>query len=273
MTNSLLLFLALALVRAQKPTPLAILPLGDSITYGCGDNCSSVCTAALPCSDCLRNRSGYTPCAPCSSGYRLALWRTLSDAGRYAPEMVGPLSQGPAGAPAGALSHAGWPGIRISGESSANHTTGLVQVAAQWAPFAARAHAVLLHIGTNDVLQNGYTSADAAARDMGGQLAALLAAIRAAAPKARVYVASVISLAPTPAFRALNAQLVAFNAAIPFIVEGFVAGGGNAVFVDMARSSPTCSTEDSCCPGGIHPTVLGYEAIASVWAEALVALQ
>ena len=265
---SITLCLFLPLVRAQKPTPLVILPLGDSITYGCGDNCSSACTAALPCSDCLRNRSGYTPCAPCSSGYRLPLWRKLSAAGRFAPEMVGPLSQGPANAPKSALSHAGWPGIRISGESSVNHTMGLVQAAAQWAPSAARANAVLLHIGTNNVLQNEYTSADAAARDMGGQLAALLAAI-GAATRARIYVASVISLAPTPAFSKLNAQIDAFNAAVPYVVEGFVAGGGNAVFVDLASSSPTCSAQGTCCPGGIHPTVVGYDAIASVWADAL----
>ena len=97
-----------------------VLPLGDSITYGCGDNCTSSCSAALPCVDCLQNGS-YTPCAPCSSGYRLPLYRMLLEPTAGAShsrqlEFVGPLSTGPPAAPAAAKKHGGWPGIRISGQ-------------------------------------------------------------------------------------------------------------------------------------------------------------
>ena len=124
------------------PAALKILPLGDSITYGCGDNCSSYCSAELPCTDCLRNGS-YTPCARCSSGYRLPLWTSLAATGKVLPTMIGPLSEGPEGAPPTAVAHAGWPGIQISGAMSPGHTEGLVQAAAMWGPFAAKADAIL----------------------------------------------------------------------------------------------------------------------------------
>ena len=273
MTQHLFLLLvpAILAVAAQKKTPLVILPLGDSITYGCGDNCTSPCSAALPCTDCLINKS-YTPCAPCSTGYRLPLFKQLAAAGsRFAPTFVGPLSEGPTGAPAAALAHGGWPGIRISGQASSNHTAGLVQVVNEWGKFAKKADAILLHIGTNDVLQNGYASAEVAAEDMIGQLAALLAVIQSVAPHARIYVASVILLAPTPEHAQWNAQLTAFNAAIPFMLEGFVARGGDAIFVDMARGAAPCSSIPyGCCTGGgIHPSVVGYDAMARVWYDAV----
>ena len=55
------------------------------------------------------------------------------------------------------------------------------------------------------------------------------------------------------------------------VVAGFVAAGGLATFVDMAaESAGTCAKEGSCCPGGIHPTVVGYEGMAEVWSKALV---
>ena len=72
-----------------------------------------------------------------------------------------------------------------------------MQAVALWAPFAAKADAILLHIGTNDLLQNNYPTAAVAAADMAGQLAELLAVIRAEAPRATAYVASIISLAPS----------------------------------------------------------------------------
>ena len=181
-TAMLLLLLPLAVLGAtpvhDAPTelgpnvtgavPLKVMPLGDSITYGCGDNCSSLCTPTLPCADCLTNGS-YTPCALCSSGYRLPLWRRLTTAS-IDPIMVGPLTGGPADAPLTATHHAGWPGIRISGTASPDHTMGLVQAAdivGGWGVFAAQSEVILLHIGTNDILQNEYANASAAAADMG----------------------------------------------------------------------------------------------------------
>ena len=75
---------------------------------------------------------------------------------------------------------------------------------------------------------------------------------------------------PSPEHAQWNAQLAAFNAAIPFLLEGFVAGGGNAVYVDMAQAAAPCGLAGGCCPGGgVHPTVVGYDAMARVWADAL----
>ena len=83
--------------------------------------------------------------------------------------------------------------------------------------------------------------------------------------------ASVISLAPGR-YAAFNQQVAAFNGALPYVLEGFVAGGGRAVFVDMAgESKGTCGAAGECCPGGVHPTVAGYAAMAAVWERALLA--
>ena len=50
-----------------------------------------------------------------------------------------------------------------------------------------------------------------------------------------------------------------------------MAAGGLATFVDMAtESAGTCAAAGSCCPAGIHPTVVGYDAMAEVWSEALL---
>ena len=185
--------------------------------------------------------------------------------------MVGPLSEGPEGAPEVAVQHAGWPGIRISGSASPNHTEGLVQAAQLWGPFATKANAILLHIGTNDILQNEYSNSSVAAADMAAQLAVLLAQIYQLAPQATVYVASIISFAATEEYAAFNEQVAAFNELIPVVVKGYISGGGKARFVDMARrSSMTCNAPGYCCPAGIHPTVRGYSDMASVWQAALI---
>ena len=63
-----------------------------------------------------------------------------------------------------------------------------------------------LHIGTNDLLQNGYPTAAAAAADMIGQMAELLAVIKSVAPRTTVYVASIISFAAGAEHAVLNEQ-------------------------------------------------------------------
>ena len=86
--------------------------------------------------------------------------------------------------------------------------------------YAAKADVVLLHIGTNDILQNTYASPQAAADDMAGQMAELLEVVRSFNPGARIYVASLISFSPTSEHAAFNSQVAAYNSVLPFVLEG-----------------------------------------------------
>jgi lysophospholipase L1-like esterase len=141
-----------------------------------------------------------------------------------------------------------------------------VQVANEWGPFAAKAHAVTLHIGTNDILQGNFSDGAAALADMGPKLEGLLMQIQALAPAAHVYVASIIHFSNATGLAALNEQVAAYNAAIPGIVQKFK----SASFVNMAGDSDLCEAHGGCCPGGVHPTVVGYDRMAKVWHRAVL---
>ena len=83
-----MLFLAslLFLPLCWADSTTAILPLGDSITFGCGDSCVGVAggwNCDLP--------PYTTPCSACSGGYRQFLWRMLqksASAGRLGSKPV-----------------------------------------------------------------------------------------------------------------------------------------------------------------------------------------
>ena len=90
--------------------PLRILPLGDSLTYGCGDQCDPLANCTHPGAyrhdlisllgkDGLKGShyhpgqsSGYgeVPCSRCSGGYRGALLKLLTAAGQDV-ELIGNL--------------------------------------------------------------------------------------------------------------------------------------------------------------------------------------
>ena len=67
MLLAVLLLASVTTAAAARP-PLRVLPLGDSITFGCGDECSRDC-----------RRPPFTlPCSKCSAGYRAKLWKLLN---------------------------------------------------------------------------------------------------------------------------------------------------------------------------------------------------
>src|SRR5690349_22607851 len=109
-------------------------------------------------------------------GYRIGLWQRMATAG-YRVDLVGSQFNGPAAL--GDHDHEGHPGWRID-QIDANITGWLRTTTPR---------TVLLHIGTNDILQN-YNVAGAPAR-----LSGLLDRIKAAAPSADVFVATLIPLA------------------------------------------------------------------------------
>ncbi|WP_236028199.1 AbfB domain-containing protein [Paractinoplanes lichenicola] len=174
-------------------------------------------------------------------GYRIALWRTLTGAG-HRVDFTGSQANGPADLPD--RDHEGHSGWRIDQVHA--QATGWVTAAAP--------RSVLLHLGTNDIVQN-YDLPNAPAR-----LAALIDRIRAAAPNADVFVSSIVPLSDP----AREAAATAYNAALPGIVR---AKGAKVHFVDLHAALTTAQLAD-----GVHPTREGYDRMAAGWASALASV-
>jgi len=174
-------------------------------------------------------------------GYRIGLWQRLVS-GRYTVDFVGSQFNGPAAL--GDHDHQGHPGWRID-QIDANITN--------WAR-TYNPRTVLLHIGTNDILQN-YNVAGAPQR-----LSTLIDRITATVPNADVFVATIIPL--SSANQAAAART--FNAAIPGIVQNKVNSGKRVHLVDMYSKLTTSDLID-----GIHPTAGGYDKMAAAWYAAL----
>ncbi|MFB9235699.1 lectin [Plantactinospora siamensis] len=177
-------------------------------------------------------------------GYRIGLWQRLAN-GRYTIDFVGSQYNGPSSL--GDHDHEGHPGWRID-QIDANITGWLNTY---------QPHTVLLHIGTNDILQN-YNVSTAPNR-----LSTLIDHITGTAPTAEVFVAQIIPLANSGQESAVRT----FNAAIPGIVQSKVNAGKHVHLVDMHSALTTADLTD-----GIHPTATGYDKMAAVWYGALQAV-
>jgi lysophospholipase L1-like esterase len=152
---------------------LTVLPLGDSITFGCGSD------AAPP--------DWFACCPSTSGGYRAPLWAALNGSGINASVlMVGTESDGPDWVPVEQRAHEGHPGWTISG------IHGLRSIWQKLAPSV-----VLLKAGTNDVGQ-GHSNAS-----MASDMEALLKDLRADLPAGRVFMTSILNLpdSQNPGFR------------------------------------------------------------------------
>ncbi|QFZ20924.1 RICIN domain-containing protein [Saccharothrix syringae] len=177
-------------------------------------------------------------------GYRIGLWQRFG-AGNYRVDFVGSQFNGPASL--GDHDHQGHPGWRID-QIDANVTTWLRNT---------NPRTVLLHIGTNDILQN-YNVANAPAR-----LSALVDRITATVPNADVFVATIIPLANS----GQEAAARNFNATIPGMVQSKVNAGKRVRLVDMHAALTTADLID-----GVHPTATGYDKMAATWYAALRAV-
>jgi lysophospholipase L1-like esterase len=174
-------------------------------------------------------------------GYRIGLWQRFGANG-YRVDFVGSQFNGPASL--GDHDHEGHPGWRID-QIDAN-IIGWLQT---FTP-----HTVLLHIGTNDVLQNFNLSGAP------GRLSTLIDHITNTAPMAEVFVAQIIPLANA----GQDAAARTFNAAIPGIVQSKVNAGKHVHLVDMHSALTTADLID-----GVHPTATGYDKMAATWFTAL----
>ena len=249
---------ALACALASSLPILKVLPLGDSLTFGCGSD------AAPP--------DWYACCTSVSGGYRAPLWAALNGSAINASvTMVGTEKNGPAWLPAAGAQHEGHPGWTIS------QIKGLESTWVKLAP-----DVVLLMAGTNDVGQ-GHSNASMAA-----DLDALLGALNASLPEARVYVASIFLL-PDSARPDFESTIRFYNAqTVPQAAAKY-----GATFVDIAGATGMCFGPESplvnlcavcngpcggynpssCPPLGYsycHPTAAGYSLVGGVWAAALL---
>jgi lysophospholipase L1-like esterase len=102
---------------ALAQTPVRIMPLGDSITYGSGGT---------------------------GGGYRVYLYTALTNAG-YTVDYVGTVTGNPAAGLGAEIQHEGHGGWRIT-----NPSNGLYDYIHGWFESIDDPHVILLHIGTND---------------------------------------------------------------------------------------------------------------------------
>jgi lysophospholipase L1-like esterase len=174
-------------------------------------------------------------------GYRIGLWQRVSGAG-YRVDFVGSQFNGPASL--GDHDHQGHPGWRID-QIDANIVGWLRNTTPR---------TVLLHIGTNDILQNSNVNGAP------GRLSSLVDHITATVPNADVFVATIIPLANS----GQEAAARTFNATIPAMVQSKVNAGKRVHLVDMHAALTTADLID-----GIHPTANGYDKMAATWYSAL----
>eukprot|EP00937_MAST-01D_sp_MAST-1D-sp2_P000157 g157.t1 len=242
-----LLFVVVDAVVLPCANATRVLALGDSITFGCGDQCD-------PAKNCMTRGRKPAPCSNCSAGYRGPLWRALEAGGAGDPRgwaFVGTQSNGDFGAPR----HEGHPGWTIP---------QLRAILPAWA--ATAPHVVLLHAGTNDL--GGFVKPVASAIDAAARMRDLLNATFAALPRVRVLLASIIGTADYYG----GAKHAAFNSLLPALAREFSAAGHAVQFVDMAAQSGLgsgCDMGAQCCPARIHPNDAGYSSMARVWLGAL----
>ncbi|BAL89345.1 putative GDSL-like lipase/acylhydrolase [Actinoplanes missouriensis 431] len=172
---------------------------------------------------------------PGKDGYRLALQRALERAGERV-DYVGSQK----GGTDGDIDHEGHGGWTI--DQLAEQTTGWVTT--------YRPDVVLLHAGTNNITLGEEPSAVA------GKLSALIDQVRAAAPAARVYVATIVGTTV--------ASEVAANRAYNALIPGVVAGKGALVRLVDQSAVDGLSIYDRH-----HPNAYGYARMAYAWYEGL----
>ncbi len=214
-------------------SPCKILPFGDSITWGVGDEGNG--------------------------GYRGPLFASVVAAGQKIT-FTGSHSNGPntvSGQPFPRRNegHSGW-GISRTTPFSGNNAgiTTRIPTPAFSMNSGGTPNIVLLHIGTND--QGSYTAAQ-----MAGDLSGLLDKLITHAPDAYIVVAQIIPLGYGD-----NAVIKAYNQALPGIVQERANAGKHVALVDMFTGFNAATMLD---PDRVHPNRNGYAFMAARWYEAI----
>lgn len=193
--------------------PCKILPLGDSITDGIGF----------------------------AGGYRVELFHKAHADGKNVT-FVGGSMNGPATVdgvtfPKSHEGHSGWTISQIDGIVPSPALNPDPQI-------------ILLHIGTNDMVQGASGAPD--------RLKTLIGQIIDDQPNSLLVVSNIIPLSSG------GSAVNTFNAAVPGVVKSFADMGKHILFVDQFKGFPTSELGD-----GVHPNQAGYARMAGVWYEAI----
>ena len=208
-------------------TPCQILPFGDSITWGVGDEANA--------------------------GYRGPFFG-LAVAAQKKITFTGSLSNGPTTVSGQTFpkKNEGHSGYGISTVTQYSNGVAGIATLIPTPAFASGSggppNIILMMIGTND-------TGNSTAAVMTDRLAALMDKIIAAAPDALLVVAKI-----TPLSRA-TAVINSYNGAIPGLVDARAAAGKHVMLADMnAGFASTMIGSD-----GIHPNNAGYKFMADRW--------
>lgn len=129
---------------------------------------------------------------------------------------------------------------------------------------ALQPNLILLHIGTNDIVQSHDTA------HLADRLDTLIDRLTSARPNAILIVATILPLAD-PAW---NATVQAYNDRIrTAIVPKYAALGRRVFWVDQYHNGVDSSGRVILArlPDGTHPTALGYDLMAATWTDAIAA--
>jgi len=206
-----------------------VLPLGDSITFGVGDEGNG--------------------------GYRGPLFARAVSAGKTLT-FTGSLMNGPNTVmnqtfPKRNEGHSGWGIVEETPYSGGNEGIIItVPSPAMSSGSGGIPHIVLLHIGTND---SGFFTAG----EMTDDLSELLDKIITSAPDALVVVAQIIPLG-----YGTNDVIRTYNQSIPGLVQARASAGKHVVLVDMFTGFNAGSMLVS---DDVHPNTSGYEYMADQW--------
>lgn len=220
------LLLSACILGAQADeAPIRILPLGDSITHGFWSNIGT---------------NFY-------NSYRKEL-KALLESGGYPTDFVGSLTDGDFSDPQHE-GHDGW----HADEAGTNDILGQVT---GWMT-ATGADVILLHIGTNDILDEGAHAAE---------VSDILDEIFDANSNATVVLALIINAEPA---REISADISTYNSNLNSMAQARIANGDDIIIVDMENGAgldyTSADMEDP-----LHPSQTGYDKMAAHWYPSVV---
>jgi len=215
------------------------LPLGDSITWGCG--CG------------VQPHEPDNGCEADAGSYRIPTCQALEQA-NITITTLGSRTAGPPSSPMSWRNHEGHPGWRIDQLSA---------LAPTWSKLNPQVISML--VGANDCLQ-GDGGDTAIAR-----MSVLLNTTITLLPTATVFVASMLDVPGADPTSGAKACQLALNAALPGLVAAASGGPGRGelVYVPVAENTAgVCGNNKTTWSigDGVHPNAAGHARVASVFA-------